>query len=66
MFLSVIDNKLDFYNIVEKAHKKYKMNLDIVLKQTLVKRIFTIHQLAHFLKRDLAKDKKNTDLNWLL
>ena len=58
VYVLVADNKLDFYKIVEKAHKKYKINLDIVLNQTLVKRIFTIHQLAHFLKRDLAKDTK--------
>jgi hypothetical protein len=32
------------------------MNLDIVLDQTIVKRIFTIHQLADFLIKDLAKD----------
>ncbi len=52
----VADNKLDFYKIVEKAYKKYKMNLDIVLNRTIVKRIFTIHQLARFLIFDLEKD----------
>jgi hypothetical protein len=41
---------------VEKAHKKYKMNLDIVLDRTMVKRIFTIYQLADFLIMDFAKD----------
>ncbi len=34
------------------------MNLDIVLNQTIVKRVFTIHQLADFLKFDLEKDIK--------
>ena len=58
VYLLVADNKLDFYKIVEKARKKYKMNLDIVLDQILIKRIFTIHQLAHFLIFDLAKDIK--------
>jgi hypothetical protein len=43
---------------VEKARKKYKMNLDIVLNHTMVKRIFTIYQLADFLIMDLAKDIK--------
>jgi hypothetical protein len=52
------DNKLDFYKIVEKAHKKYKINLDIVLNQTIVKRVFTIQQLANGLIFDLAKDIK--------
>ena len=32
------------------------MNLDIVLNNTIVKRVFTIHQLAHFLIFDLEKD----------
>ena len=32
------------------------MNLDIVLDRTIVKRIFTIYQLADFLIMDLAKD----------
>ena len=56
VYVLVADNKLDFYKIVEKAHKKYKMNLDIVLDRTIVKRIFTIHQLADFLIMDLVKD----------
>ena len=34
------------------------MNLDIVLNQTIVKRVFTIHQLAHCLIFDLTKDIK--------
>ena len=47
VYVLVADNKLDFYKIVEKAHKKYKMDLDIVLNRTIVKRVFTIHQLAN-------------------
>ena len=58
VYVLVADNKLDFYKIVEIAHKKYKMNLDMVLNNTIVKRVFTIHELAHFLKRDLTKDIK--------
>ena len=58
VYVLVADNKLDFYKIVEKAHKKYKMNLDIVLNHTMIKRVFTIFQLAHFLIFDLAKDIK--------
>ena len=58
VYVLVADNRLDFYKIVEKAHKKYKMNLDIVLNHTMVKRVFTIYQLAHFLIFDLAKDIK--------
>jgi Rad51 len=58
VYVLVSDNRLDFYKIVEIAHKKYNMNLDIVLNQTLVKRIFTIHQLAHYLIFDLEKDIK--------
>ena len=34
----------------------YKMNLDTVLNNTIVKRVFTIHQLAHYLIFDLEKD----------
>ena len=56
VYVLVADNKLDFYKIVEKAHKRYKMNLDIVLDRTIVKRIFTIYQLAHFLIMNLVKD----------
>ncbi len=41
------------------AHKKYKMNLDIVLNNIIVKRVFIIHQLAHcMIMFDLAKDIK--------
>ena len=57
VFVLVANNKLDFYNIVEIADKKYQMT-DIVLKHTIVKRIFTIYQLAHFLIVDLEKEIK--------
>jgi hypothetical protein len=53
----VTNNKFDFYNITEIADKKYKI-LDKALKNVIVRRIFTIHQLAHFLIIDLEKDIK--------
>ena len=57
VYVLVTDNKFDFYNITEIADKKYKI-LDRALKNIIVKRIFTIHQLAHFLIIDLEKDIK--------
>ena len=57
VYVLVTDNKFDFYNITEIADKKYKI-LDRALKNIIVKRIFTIHQLAHFLIIDLEKDLK--------
>ena len=51
----VTDNKFDFYNITEIADIKYKI-LDRALKHIIVQRIFTIHQLAHFLIIDLEKN----------
>ena len=57
VYVLVTDNKFDFYNITEIADKKYKI-LDRALKHIIVKRIFTIHQLAHFLIIDLEKDIK--------
>jgi hypothetical protein len=56
VFVLVTDNKFDFYNITEIADKKYKI-LDRALERIIVKRIFTIHQLAHFLIIDLGKYK---------
>ena len=53
----VTDNKFDFYNITEIADKKFRI-LDMVLKHIIVQRVFTIHQLAHFLIIDLEKDLK--------
>ena len=49
------DNKFDFNNITEIADKKYKI-LDRVLKNVIIQRMFTIHQLAHFLIIDLEKN----------
>ena len=49
------DNKFDFYNITEIADKKYKI-LDRALKRIIVRRVFTIYQLAHFLIIDLEKN----------
>ena len=55
VYVLVTDNKFDFYNITEIADKKYKI-LDKALKHIIVQRVFTIHQLAHFLIIDLEKD----------
>ena len=54
-YVLVTDNKFDFYNITEIADNKYKI-LDRVLKNVIVRRIFTIHQLTHFLIIDLEND----------
>ena len=51
----VTDNKFDFYNITEIADKKYRI-LGKALKHIIVQRMFTIHQLAHFLIIDLEKN----------
>ena len=55
VYVLVTDNKFDFYNITEIADKKYRI-LDRVLKNVIVQRVFTIHQLAHFLIKELEKD----------
>ena len=47
VYVLITDNKFDFYNITEIADKKYKI-LDRALKNVIVRRMFTIHQLAHF------------------
>ena len=57
VFVLITDNKFDFYNITEIADKKYRI-LDRALERIIVKRVFTIHQLAHFLIIDLQKDLK--------
>ena len=54
VYVLVTDNKFDFYNITEIADKKYKI-LDRVLKNVIVRRMFTIYQLAHFLIKELEK-----------
>jgi hypothetical protein len=55
VYVLVTDNKFDFYNITEIADKKYKI-LDRALKRIIVRRMFTIYQLAHFLIIELEKD----------
>ena len=55
VYVLVTDNKFDFYNITEIADKKYKI-LDRALKHIIVRRMFTIYQLAHFLIKELDKD----------
>jgi hypothetical protein len=55
VYVLVTDNKFDFYNITEIADKKYKI-LDRVLKNVIVRSVFTIYQLAHFLIKELEKD----------
>ena len=55
VYVLVTDNKFDFYNITEIADKKYRI-LDRALKNVIVRRMFTIYQLAHFLIIDLEKD----------
>ena len=65
VYVLVSDNKFDFYNITEIANTKYHI-LDRILENIIVKRIFTIYQLADFLIKDLEKDIKKTNLNCLL
>jgi hypothetical protein len=55
VFVLVTNNKFDFYNITEIADKKYQI-LDRALQRIIVQRMFTIHQLAHFLIIDLEKN----------
>ena len=55
VYVLVTDNKFDYYNITEIADKKYKI-LDRALKNVIVRRMFTIYQLAHFLIKELEKD----------
>ena len=55
VYVLVTDNKFDFYNVTEIANIKYRI-LDRALERIIVKRVFTIHQLAHFLIIDLEKD----------
>ena len=57
VYVLVADNKFDFYNITEIANIKYQI-LDRVLENVIVKRIFTIYQLADSLIIDLEKDIK--------
>jgi hypothetical protein len=66
VYVLVTDNKFDFYNITEIADKKYKI-LDRALKRIIVKRVFTIHQLAHFLIIDYKIYTPNVTLTiWFI
>ena len=56
VYVLVADNKFDFYNITKIAKNKYKMDLNRVLNNTIVRRFITGYQLAEFLKVDLGKD----------
>ena len=55
VYVLITDNKFDFYNITEIADKKYRI-LDRALQCIIVRRMFTIYQLAHFLIKELEKD----------
>ena len=55
VYVLVTDNKFDFYNITEIADKKYRV-LDRALKNVIVRRMFTIYQLGHFLIKELEND----------
>jgi hypothetical protein len=57
VYVLVTDNKFDFYNIIDIAKNEYQI-LNKVLENVIVKRIFTIYQLADFLIKDLEKDIK--------
>ena len=57
VYVLVTDNKFNFYNITEIADRKYRI-LDRALKNVIVRRIFTIHELAYFLILELEKDLK--------
>ena len=65
VFVLVTDNKFDFYNITEIADKKYKI-LDRALKNIVVRRVFTIHQLAYFLIKELEKDLEKYKSKFLI
>ena len=43
------------YNITEIADKKYKI-LDRAIKNVIIRRIFTIYTIEHFLIKELEKD----------
>jgi hypothetical protein len=54
VYVLVTDNKFDFYNITDIADKKYKIYR--ALQRIIVQRMFTIHQLAHFLIKQLEQN----------
>ena len=51
VYVLVTDNKFDFYKITEIANNQYQI-LNRVLENVIVQRVFTIHQLAHFLIKE--------------
>ena len=51
VYVLVTDNKFDFYKITEIANNQYQL-LNRVLENVIVQRVFTIHQLAHFLIKE--------------
>ena len=55
VYVLITDNKFDFYNITNIADKRYRI-LDRALQRIIIQRMFTIHQLAHFLIIDLEKN----------
>jgi len=63
VYVLVTHNKFDFYKITDIANNEYHI-LEKILQNVIVKRIFTIYQLADFLIRDLDIDIKNLNLKW--
>jgi hypothetical protein len=57
----VTDNKFDFYNITEIADKQYRI-LDRKLERIIVRRVFTIHQFAHFFDKRIGKGFKKIQI----
>ncbi len=57
VYVLVTDNMFDFYKITDIATNQYQI-LNRVLENVILKRIFTIYQLADFLITDLEKDIK--------
>ena len=57
VYVLVTDNNFDFYKITDIANNEYHI-VDKVLENVIVKRMFTLYQLADFLIRDLEKDIK--------
>ena len=54
VYVLVMDNKFDFYKIVDIANNQYQI-LNQVMENVIVKIIFTIYQLADFLIMGLEK-----------
>ena len=61
VYVLITDNKFDFYNITEIADKKYRI-LDRAIEHIIIRRIFTIYQLAHFLIIELEKQYKKIQI----